>query len=137
MKYLSDYMQAKQTELFAKTGTFFAFSQDQISEKAKPGTKYYHAGHGMYCPSSYIDELLAGLERIHGEAIKTDFEENGAKAIIEREYFNHETQITLDNSRLFAVLQPYMDMYPEQFDKITIHATIKECFDLAVTNDWF
>ena len=39
MKYLSDYMEERQTELFKKTGTIFAFSKEQFEEGKKESIK--------------------------------------------------------------------------------------------------
>ena len=40
MKYLSDYMEHKQTALFKETGAFFAFSNKQFAESKNPKVKY-------------------------------------------------------------------------------------------------
>jgi len=37
MKYLNDYTEDKQTELFKHTGSFFAFSKEQYKEERQPG----------------------------------------------------------------------------------------------------
>ena len=40
MKYLSDYMNDKQSALFDQYGVFFAFSQEQFLAARKEGVKY-------------------------------------------------------------------------------------------------
>lgn len=98
MKYLSDYMQAKQTEMFNKYGVFFAFSNDQViegrGENAKRGfpedTKLCNLGGGMICPSHNAKLVASELDRIWMEAVAQDLMENGKEAIIVRELYNHE-----------------------------------------------
>jgi hypothetical protein len=94
MKHLSDYTNQKQTELFSKTGTFFAFSKKQYEEEAVDGVKYASLGSGFIVPKDNIDALLTGLESIHTDGIDQDIAENGIKEIIWRELANHEAQIT-------------------------------------------
>ncbi|MAD65720.1 DUF7659 family protein [Haliea sp.] len=90
MKTLTDYTQKQQTELFEKTGTFFAFSNDQFYEQYQPGKKYVSLGCGMYTPKESVREVVDGLEAIHKAGIQQDIDENGKAAIIERELHNHE-----------------------------------------------
>jgi hypothetical protein len=90
MKYLSDYMQEKQTALFNKTGTFFAFSQEQFNEKAKEGIKYVNLGQGMLSPDENYKEVIETLEKIYKDSICQDLKENGKEKIILRELINHE-----------------------------------------------
>ncbi len=90
MKYLQDYQEAKQTELFNKTGSFFAFSTSQFNEAKKEGVKYTDCGHGLICPSETAKELTTGLRTINKESIAQDIKENGKEAIIKRELYNHE-----------------------------------------------
>ena len=90
MEYLSNYMQEKQTELFNKTGTIFAFSQEQFNEKAKKDIKYVNLGQGMLTPDENYIEVIETLEKIYKDSIKQDLEENGKDKIILRELLNHE-----------------------------------------------
>jgi hypothetical protein len=90
MKYLSEYMEAKQTALFKKTGTFFAFSQEQFEEKRKEGVKYVNMGQGMLTEKPYVKELIDGMDKIYKDSIKQDIKENGKEKIILRELHNHE-----------------------------------------------
>jgi len=96
MKYLSNYIEAKQTELFNKTGSFFAFSDKQFDEQMKKGVKYASLGAGMICPRENIKALREGLDSIHKEGIAQDLKENGKEAIIKRELYNHECFYTMD-----------------------------------------
>jgi len=90
MKYLSDYMEEKQTALFKKTGTFFAFSQKQFEEGRKDNVKYVNLGQGMLTEKPFVEEVINGLDKIYKDSIKQDFKENGRDGIILRELLNHE-----------------------------------------------
>ena len=107
MKYLSHYIQDKQTALFKSTGAFFAFSNKQFAEGKKPDTMYTQLGAGMLCPSPNVNELIDGLETIHADGIKQDIAENGVKAIIHRELGNHEAQITYEFQDTLDALEGY------------------------------
>lgn len=107
MKYLSDYTNQNQTELFSRTGTFFAFSKHQYEEKAVDGVKYASLGGGFIVPKENIDDLLTGLESIHTDGIAQDIAENGIKGIIWRELANHEAQITCDITETVEALEGY------------------------------
>jgi hypothetical protein len=107
MKYLSDYTNQKQTELFNRTGTFFAFSKQQYEEEAVDGVKYASLDGGFIVPKDNIDELLTGLESIHTDGISQDIAENGIKGIIWRELANHEAQITCDITETVESLEGY------------------------------
>lgn len=131
MKYLSDYTQQAQTDLFNKTGAFFAFSGDQLKEKVVKGRKYYNLGSGLICPQDTSDELEKGLSNIQVEGIKNDIADNGIKAIIHRELGNHEAQITGDISDTVDALGEYPIMPHE------IESEYAEFYQLCVDNDWF
>ena len=90
MKYLSDYMEAKQNELFQRTGTFFAFSQKQFEEGRKDNVKYVNLGQGMLTEKPFVKEVINGLDKIYKDSIKQDIKENGKDKIILRELQNHE-----------------------------------------------
>jgi hypothetical protein len=137
MKYLSDYMEQAQTEAFNKFGAFFAFGNKQFEEKRKPDVQYVSMGAGLICPKESAKLLADALENIYQEAIKADVEENGAEKIIEREYFNHETQLTGDTYTMMGAISGHIEAFPELFTPELIHSTCKKCFDLAVENDWF
>ena len=90
MKYLSDYMEAKQNELFNRTGTIFAFSQKQFEEGRKDNVKYVNLGQGMLTEKPFVKEVINGLDKIYKDSIKQDIKENGKDKIILRELQNHE-----------------------------------------------
>jgi len=99
MKYLRNYMEAKQTQAFKKAGAFFAFSQKQLEEgkkenDIKKGTKLIQMGGGMICPVDNSVTLKLELTQIYKESIKEDIAENGINAIIKRELNNHECYYT-------------------------------------------
>ena len=119
MKYLSDYMEAKQNELFQRTGTFFAFSQKQFEEGRKDNVKYVDMGQGMITEKPFVEEVINELDKIHKEAMVQDIKENGIQGVIQRELENYETYYTND-------LEPAMDAlesYPEitQDDIINVY----------------
>lgn len=133
MKYLTDYTNDKQTELFEKTGTFFAFNQEQFEEEKKkyPAEKYYSLGGGMYVNQEHYKELKDGLQKIQTEAMAQDLKENGRKGVIHRELGNYEVQITGDLTDAIEALEPY---------GITVEEVRKEYpkfFQTCITNDWF
>jgi hypothetical protein len=136
MKYLSDYMQEAQTALFAKTGTFFAFNAQQIREGKKEGIEYICLDGGAMCPKQNVDELLQGLETIYNESIKKDVQENGAEAIIQRQYFNYESQISSTREAYNSLLS-YQSAFPELFTNEAIKKGFSNAYELAVKNDWF
>ncbi|MEZ8335996.1 hypothetical protein AB6D90_25755, partial [Vibrio splendidus] len=88
MKYLSHYIQAKQTQAFNEAGAFFAFSNKQLDGEKKEGVKYASLGMGLICPVDNAKQLMTRLDSIAQEGIVEDIEENGKKAIIRRELFN-------------------------------------------------
>lgn len=90
MKYLSDYMEEKQTALFNKTGTIFAFSQKQFEEGRKDDVKYVNLGQGMLTEKPNVEEVINGLDKIYKDSIKQDMKENGKDKVILRELLNHE-----------------------------------------------
>jgi hypothetical protein len=137
MKHLNDYTQEAQTELFNKTGSFFAFSKSQFDKAKKEGVKYSSLGGGLICPKDNVKELTEGLESGHQIGLELDVKENGAANIIEREYFNYESQVSGDTSDVLDALSAYKEKYPELFTKDLIDNTFIKCFNLAIEKDWF
>lgn len=107
MKYLTDYIQDAQTELFNSNGAFFAFSDSQFQESFVDGTKYTNCGMGLFCPSENVNTLVSGLARIAAEGIAQDIAENGKDAIIDRELGNHEAYYTMDTTSTILALAGY------------------------------
>lgn len=107
MKYLSDYTNDAMSTLFEKTGTFFAFSQEQFEDQAKEKAKYVSCGNGMYCQSEHIETLKTEYPTIIKNARELDLKENGESAIIRRELFNHECFYTNDIEEVVERLEPY------------------------------
>lgn len=131
MKYLSDYINNAQTEVFNKHGAFFAFSNKQFDEKKQNGVKYVSLGAGLICPVNNAKQLNTDLNAVWDAGIKQDLAENGIKAIIHRELANHECQITGDYSEVIDKLSAY-GITSEQ-----IEAEWPEYWDLCVENDYF
>ena len=107
MKYLSNYVEQAQSELFAEMGAFFAFSTKQFNEAKIDGVEYVSVGSGMICPKPNVDALIERLGNIHDSGIAQDVAENGVKAIIHRELANHEAQITGSIEATSAALSGY------------------------------
>lgn len=107
MKFLQDYQEQAQTELLNRTGSFFAFSQQQFDESKQPNTSYVACGLGLICPKQNVDTLLAELDTIYKSAIQQDIKENGIEKIIIRELYNHECFYTGDIDDVICKLQGY------------------------------
>jgi len=90
MKYLSDYMEEKQTALFNKTGTIFAYSDKQFEEQKVKGKQYSRLAQGMVTEKGNEIEVIEGLDKIYRDSIKQDMKENGKDKVILRELLNHE-----------------------------------------------
>ncbi|CDT63678.1 hypothetical protein VCR4J2_750251 [Vibrio coralliirubri] len=67
MKYLSHYIQTKQTQAFNEAGAFFAFSTKQFDEAKKEGVKYASLGMGLICPVDNAEQLMNRLDSIAQE----------------------------------------------------------------------
>jgi len=140
MKYLNNYVQDEQTKLFDKTGTFFAFGNDQfvkgIEKNVKPlglskPVKITDCGAGMFTPSVNYKELADGLKNINTAGIKQDIAENGINNIIHRELANHECQISMDITDAVEKLEDY------GITRKQIREQWKVFFNNCVENDWF
>ena len=110
MKYLSDYMNDKQTALFDKYCCFFAFSQKQFNEgieKHPHIEKWCNMGNGLIAPSQYTEEIYTNLDKIYKDSILQDCYENGIDNIIIRELLNHEYCITYDLAAVIETLKDY------------------------------
>lgn len=107
MKYLQDYQEARQTELFKRLGSFFCFSGKQFNEGRKEGVKYSNMGAGMVTPDGTEIELIETLDTIHKESIEQDMKENGRDEVIKRELYNHEAFYTHSIASTVDALEPY------------------------------
>lgn len=113
MKYLSDYMNDKQSALFDQYGVFFAFSQKQFLAARKEGVKYVDVGAGMIVPKEHVKIVHDTLEQIYQDGIKQDLAENGKEAIIKRELNNYECYYTGDIGNAFEALEDYGITYDD------------------------
>lgn len=137
MNYFSHYVEKAQSDLFASTGAFWAFGDKQFDEQKKEGVKYVSLGAGCICPKDQVNALLDGLESITAAGVKADVEENGAVAIMRREYFNHECQLSMDSSSAVAALSGHIKQFPDLFTEEAMRAVFSNCFNEAVENDMF
>jgi len=117
MKTLSNYTEQALTEIFDETGAFFAFGDDQFAEKKKEGVTYRGMGGGLICPLENCLTLFEGIEEIHAAGIAKDIKENGIRAIIERELYNHECFYISDYSDAVDALKDYK-ITKEQVKKV-------------------
>lgn len=118
MKYLSDYMEQSQTDLFNKTNTFFAFSDKQFKEQYTEGIKYVDLGSGMITPKEHAKEVSQELQRIYKEAMAQDLKENGIQGVIERELGNHEVYYTNDLDPVMEALKDYPEITQKDIIKV-------------------
>ena len=116
MKYLKDYMSARQTVALNKAGAFFAFSTTQFEDQKKPNITYVNGPAGMICPKDTLTTLLRELDEIYTSSIAQDLAENGANAIIIRELNNHEAYYTGDIESTVEALSDYP--YPITIENI-------------------
>ena len=107
MNFLQDYRDNKQTDLFNRTGSFFALSNKQFDEGKKEGAVYVNMGAGLLCEKDHVKELINGLDQINKEAVKQDLADNGYYNIIERELWNYESYYTGDISDAVDELKQY------------------------------
>jgi len=131
MKYLSDYTNEKQTEVFKKFGAFFAFSNSQFEKNKKDGVDYVSLGAGLIAPKESGDDIVIALDKIQEEAMKQDIAENGIKGIIYRELGNHECQITGDPGEVIEALKPY------GITKEQIKSEWDEFYQMCIDNNYF
>lgn len=107
MKYLQDYIQEAQTQLFKKYGILFVFSDKQYKDQKVTGVTYVSLGAGLVCPKNTAKEFIQELELVHIKGIKDDIIDNGIQSIIERELNNHEFSYTQDITSTIACLRSY------------------------------
>lgn len=107
MKYLSQYIEEKQTKCFARNNVFFAFSDEQFEEGKKEGVEYTSLGAGMMCDKTKVKTFLVEHARIVKDGIAQDVKENGINGIIKRELANHEADYTGDIVDTASALKDY------------------------------
>ena len=118
MKYLSDYMEEKQTALFEKTRTIFAFSQKQFEEQRKDNVTYVNLGQGMLTEEPNVEEVINELDKIYKDCIKQDIEENGKEKIILRELENHEAFYVSNTEDTERKLEDYECISKEDIKRV-------------------
>ena len=111
MKYLSEIMEKRQSELFKNKKVFFAFSNDQfkkglLEHKIAKDIKMVSMGAGMYCPKSNAKDVDESLHTIYKESIIEDMKQGNQKVIL-RELYNHECFYTGDITDCVEKLSDY------------------------------
>jgi len=112
MKYLTDYIQEKQTTLFKKYQVFFAFSNEQFAKgkeenNIQAGTRITHCGMGLYLPSEHADAFIEEYEKLVDDGIAQDIADNGIENIIVRELSNHEAWYTGNIESTYDAIKDY------------------------------
>ncbi len=98
---------ARMTALFDKTGTFFAFSNEQFEKAQIAGVKYADGGMGMCVPVHNTKELMQGLALISKERIEQDLKLNTREQIIRESLSNYECFYSGDIDPCIERLAPY------------------------------
>jgi hypothetical protein len=108
MKYLNDYIDDQMSEIWARHGAFFAFSDKQFFEKAKEEHRpYINLGMGLICPQEMAVQMVAEIDTVIEAGIAQDIAENGLEAIIRRELDNHECYYSGDVKPVVEKLREY------------------------------
>lgn len=107
MKYLSNFIEQKQTNLFNKLWIFFAFSDKQFNEQKKEWVKYVTLWSGLICPKENVEQFIKEHSEIVSNWIQEDIKETWIQKIIERELSNHECYYTWDIEYAVDVLSDY------------------------------
>lgn len=112
MKYLTDYMEERQTIAFEKARSFFAFSDKQVEEGLSkyPGLTrddVVSMGQGLVCERTQADWLFKELDKIYNDSIKQDIQENTLEGIVLRELGNHEAYYTGDIDSTWDAVENY------------------------------
>lgn len=94
MKYLNDYTKEAISQALEKTGSFFAFSDEQFDEQKKNDIEYVGLDAGLVAPKENAKKLLKMLDDAIEEGIKQDLRENKKKGVVLRELQNHEAFYT-------------------------------------------
>lgn len=129
MKHLSDYTEAAQTELYNKTGAFWAFGSEQLAESKKPGVIYKQFNGGLFVPENEAREFVRGYASLIKNGIDADIKENGLRAIIRRELFNYECFLTCDISDCADALADYPGITRARV--LEVYREIKQTEDLS------
>ena len=91
--------EVRMTALFEKTGTFFAFSNEQFEKNKTPlreGEKYVALGNGGYLPKGNVEAFHAGLEEIDKWYDGEIADNSLGEAEVMYEIHNHECYYTGD-----------------------------------------
>lgn len=107
MKYLSQYMEERQSAAFKTARAFFAFSNKQFDEAKEEWEKYVNLWGGLICPKSTAKTLIESLDTIYKDCIQEDIKDNWLNAIIRRELNNHEAYYTWDITSTVEKLSDY------------------------------
>ena len=106
----TQFLQDGLTEIFNKTGSFFAFSDAQFEKNKNPElphTEYYAMGSGLYCPKKNIDIFHSQYDQLIAENKKKVLGIYTKEQIILEELLNHECFYTGDYSDILEIMEGY------------------------------
>ncbi len=123
MKYLSNSMEKKRTELFKRTCAFYAFTRQQFVEgklrnNLDKDVVLVTLREYFYVPRKYVEELREGLEEIEKERIREDLKENSIETIIKREMYNYGQFWEYNIDELHEKLKDYRDITRKKIRKV-------------------
>lgn len=106
---LGHYTEQAMSKAFDDTGSFFAFSEEQFKEKAKPGVKYVRVAEfsGLISPDGQAKACVIAIGAAVDEAIKRRLADHTRERIIEYELSNYESWYTGDISDAVGALESH------------------------------
>lgn len=135
---LGDLIENEISAIYKEFGCFYAFGKKQFDEGSVKGVEYFADRSGLLIPKENYDKFFEKFEKAYDNGVKKHFKMFGAERIIEHEYFNHETQLTMNINKLIdGVLSIYSEFFPNDFSEEKIRKISKKCFQKAVKNNWF
>jgi hypothetical protein len=137
MPYFSHYLRDAQSKALKDNGAFFAFGDKQFNEQKVEGVEYVDMGGGLICPKANAATLRSQLDAATTMAVETDVAGNGMEAIVRREYFNHESHISMDTSNAMGALYAHKNRYPRIFTDEAIEKVFSKCWKEALKRDMF
>lgn len=105
---IKDEEQIKLSDLFKKSGIFFAFSTEQFNSQKQEGVKYASAGAGMIIPVANINNFNKEFDKLNEETRKQYDLYCTMDEYILFELYNHEAFYTCNlQSNFEAIRQEY------------------------------
>lgn len=118
MKYLSDIIKDRQSELFKKHHVIFAFSAKQFEEQREEGITYVNFGSGMLINKATADEFIDEYTDLIKKAIQEDIDMHTLEGVIRRELANHEAYYTWSITSTVEALADYPGATEEKINSV-------------------